>query len=67
MFQLQQSFFGLAPDRKFKESLLTEFFYLTRYTSLGFDECLRLPVPVRRFFFESLMENLREEEKRKQI
>jgi len=44
--------------------LLKEMYYLIRHTSLTFEDSVLLPVPVRRFFIESVVEDLKFEAKK---
>jgi len=49
-----------------KEALLREIFYLIRHTSQTFEDSILLPVPVRRYFVESVVEDLKGELKEKE-
>lgn len=49
-----------------KELLLKQVYYLIRHTSLNFEDSILLPVPVRRYFIESVVEDLNMEMKKEE-
>jgi hypothetical protein len=58
-FRFQQTFFGLSDQ--YQESVYEQFFYLKYYGGFSLFESYNLPVPLRKWFVEKLIDQLKEE------
>jgi len=60
-FRSQRTFFGLSD--KYIESVYEEFFLLKYYGGWSFTEAYNLPIKIRRWFLEKLVQQMEKENK----
>jgi hypothetical protein len=58
-FRLQRTFFGLSD--KYIESVYEEFFILKYHGGWSFTEAYNLPITIRRWFLEKLVNQIKKE------